>query len=55
MEIGSRKWLKQYSGYSGGELKYGKDIQTISGATISANALTRDIQILTGILKQMEF
>lgn len=54
MEIGSRKWLKQYSGYSGGELKYGKDIQAISGATISATSLTKDIRILTELLKNLE-
>jgi hypothetical protein len=52
MEIGSRKWLKQYSGYSGGELNYGKDIQAISGATISAKSLTEDIKILTEKLKE---
>lgn len=52
MEIRNRKWLKQYSGYSGGDLKYGKDIQAISGATISAQSLTRDIMILTKSLKE---
>lgn len=52
MEIRNRKWLKQYSGYSGGDLKYGKDIQAVSGATISAESLTRDIMLLTKSLKK---
>ncbi len=38
-------WLRQFVGYSGSStLIYGKDIQAISGATISASVLTQRIQ-----------
>ncbi len=44
-EIMSRGWLRQFVGYSGNEeLLYGKDIEAISGATVSANAINDDIQ-----------
>ncbi|MCF6240184.1 MAG: FMN-binding protein [Bacteroidales bacterium] len=43
-EVGSKLWLKQFIGYSGGELNYGKDIQALSGATVSAQSITEDIQ-----------
>lgn len=43
-EIGSKRWLKQFIGYSGGELRYKKDISAISGATISAKSITTDVQ-----------
>lgn len=52
MAVTNRKWLMQYSGYKGGELNYGKDIQAISGATLSAQSLTHDIKILTETLKK---
>ena len=44
-QIMSRGWLKQFVGYGGNQsLLYGKDIQAISGATISAKTLIDDIQ-----------
>lgn len=39
-EISSKKWLDQFVGYKGGSLKYGEDIQAISGATYSASSVT---------------
>lgn len=39
-EISSKKWLEQFVGYKGGALKYGDDIQAISGATYSASSIT---------------
>lgn len=40
-EIGSKRWLKQFIGKKNGEnLKYGRDIIAISGATISAYSMT---------------
>lgn len=40
-EIGSRRWLKQFIGKSSSDmLKYEKEIIAISGATISARAMT---------------
>lgn len=42
-EIASKKWLEQFVGFSGGNLYYEEDIAAISGATISAMSITRDI------------
>lgn len=40
-EIGSRRWLKQFTGKSSSDnLKYEREIIAISGATISAKAMT---------------
>ena len=52
-EIASKKWLKQFAGYDGRELKYGKDISAISGATISASSLTKNIPELWGKLRNL--
>jgi len=47
-EITSRGWLKQFTGYNGKtDLRIGKQIDGISGATISANAICNDIQLIT--------
>ena len=47
-EICSKAWLKQFKGYNGSTpLRYGKDIDGISGATISGRAITEDVE--TGI------
>ena len=46
-EISSKRWLRQFKGsdkYS--ELKYGYDIKGISGATISAKAMTKAVNDL---------
>ena len=44
-EVGGKGWLKQFIGYQGKEkLEYGKNIDSISGATISANAITYNVQ-----------
>ena len=43
-EIASKKWLTQFENYSGGDLRYGDDISAISGATLSAGSITRDMQ-----------
>jgi len=40
-QVGSQRWLKQFIGKKAGEsLGYGKDIDGISGATISAKSMT---------------
>jgi len=40
-EIGSKRWLKQFIGKSSEDnLKYGVNVDAISGATISANSMT---------------
>ena len=44
-EVSGKGWLKQFIGYQGEEkLEYGKNIDSISGATISANAITYNVQ-----------
>jgi Na+-translocating ferredoxin:NAD+ oxidoreductase RnfG subunit len=44
-EIGSNRWLKQFSGKKDPkEMKFGHDIQNISGATMSARSLTEDVK-----------
>ncbi|GEM_PF-677285 len=43
-EICGKNWLKQFIGYRGKPLQYKADIDGISGATISANSITSDIQ-----------
>ncbi len=40
-QIGSQRWLQQFIGKKSGEhLEYGKDVDAISGATISAKSMT---------------
>ena len=40
-EISSKRWLRQFSGLSGGsDFRYGNEIKAISGATISAVSMT---------------
>lgn len=44
-EVSGRGWLRQFVGYHGEKpLAYGKNIDSISGATISANAITYNVQ-----------
>ena len=41
----ARWWLKQFNGYDGSkDLEVGKNIDAVSGATKSSNALTKNIQ-----------
>jgi hypothetical protein len=42
--ICSKGWLKQFIGYQGGEMDLGKDIDSVSGATISATSMVNDVQ-----------
>jgi len=44
-EVTAKGWLKQFVGYDGGrDLQVGKDVDGISGATISVYGITLDIQ-----------
>jgi len=46
-EIGSKRWLKQFNGKGqNDDVKYAQDIIAISGATISANAMTVSVNNL---------
>lgn len=54
-EIGSKRWLKQFNGKSGGkEMKFGYDIQNISGATISARSMTKGIEVLSKNIQELK-
>ena len=47
-EVSAQSWLKQFRGYSGEtDLQVGKDIDAISGATISVYAITVDIEYIS--------
>lgn len=51
-EITSKGWLKQFIGYNGQKTyEVGKDIDSISGATISVHAITDEINYITELLK----
>ncbi len=53
-QVMSKGWLKQFIGFNGSQpLDYGKDIQAISGATISAKTLIEDIKNAEEYLKNM--
>lgn len=53
-EISSRGWLKQFSGYNGSyEMRVNKNIDAISGATISVHSITGDIIKTTSILNSV--
>ena len=51
--ICSKRWLKQFVGKKTNEINYGKEIDAIAGATVSANALVFDIQMLSNHLKSI--
>ena len=51
-EVTAKGWLKQFVGFAGNDtLIVNKDIDGISGATISVHAITLDVQEKTRILK----
>jgi len=51
-EIGSKRWLKQFIGKtSKDKLQYRKDIVAISGATISANSMTKAVNDVLKTIK----
>ena len=53
-EVSSSNWLKQFQGYDGSrELIAGKNIDAISGATISVDATTFDIEHKTQLLRKI--
>jgi len=52
--IMAKSWLKQFNNYDGEKLlRYGKDIDAVSGATISATSLIKDINYLTPLLQKI--
>lgn len=53
-EICGRRWLKQFEGFKGCDLRYGKDVHGITGATISAESITFDINNLCWIMSDLK-
>ena len=54
-EVGSNRWLKQFIGKSQEEeMKFGHDIQNISGATISARSMTNGVVNLTANINKIK-
>jgi Na+-translocating ferredoxin:NAD+ oxidoreductase RnfG subunit len=51
-EICNKKWLSQFEGSKGCNLKYEADIDAISGATYSASSITEDISFLCRLLEE---
>lgn len=53
-EVTATSWLKQFKNYNGNkELVVGKNVDAISGATISVDATSFDIEHKTKLLKQI--
>ena len=52
--ISQKKWLKQFSGYKGGHLELGKEIDAVSGGTISAQSMVDDIHRCHLLMIQLE-
>ena len=53
-QVMSRGWLRQFVGFDGSQdLIYGKDIQAISGATVSAKSIIDDIKNAEKQIKRM--
>lgn len=54
-EISAKGWLKQFDGHSHDKnLQVGKNIDAISGATISVYAITLNIEVVTGLLNTLD-
>ena len=51
-EITAKRWLKQFYTKDTSSLKYGNDIQAISGATFSAIALTRNVNRINKLVRK---
>lgn len=52
-EICSKSWLKQFSGKYPSEVIYSKNIDAVSGATMSGNAITHHIKYLGAKLQTL--
>lgn len=53
-EITAKGWLKQFAGFSGNDtLEVNKDIDSLTGATVSVFAITNDVQEKTKMLKSI--
>jgi Na+-translocating ferredoxin:NAD+ oxidoreductase RnfG subunit len=54
-EITAKGWLKQFIGHDGSEsLQVDKNIDAVSGATISVYAITADVNMKTSLFKKLQ-
>lgn len=51
--VAGQRWLRQFAGYSKGALTYGKDVQAISGATISGESLVREVARAGNVIREV--
>ena len=51
-QITNKKWLAQFVGKNGQDLEYGKNVDAISGATISVMSLLDDVEIACKMLRE---
>lgn len=51
-EITAKRWLSQFYSKQKDSLKYGSDIQAISGATVSASSLTESVNRVNKIIRE---
>jgi len=55
-KVANKFWLRNFIGYSGSNsLVYGKDIDAVAGATISAQALIDDVKLVLNRLSEKCF
>ena len=55
-EVMNKGWLGQFEGYRYGKrLRYGKNIDAVTGATISANNILKEIKKITEIINIIVF
>lgn len=53
-EVSAKGWLRQFDGYNGRDtLRVGKNVDAISGATISVYGITEDVQLKTQLLQKL--
>lgn len=49
-----KKWLSQFEGYAGEDLTLGKEIDAVSGATISAASLVKDLKRCYQLMNELK-
>ncbi len=52
-EICSKGWLKQFKGYQGEHIEIGKDVDSISGATLSSTSMVEDMQRVYQLMEEL--
>lgn len=52
-EINTRFWLRQFQGYHGETIRYGKDIDAISGATLSGMSMTKEVKYYSDLINSL--